>query len=45
MDKKSSLTQMKPLSYADQSTNERGYSKCRDFNTNLERLALPKESS
>lgn len=41
----SSLTQRKPLSYAIQSYKERDYSKCRDFNTNLERLALPKESS
>ena len=45
MVERNSINTKKPLSYADQSTNERGYSKCRDFNTNLERLALPKESS
>lgn len=45
MVERSSIDTQKPLSYAVQSYKERGYSECRDFNTNLERLALPKESS
>ena len=45
MDKKSSLTQMKPLSYADQSNNERELPQNGNSSTKEEVLILPKASS
>ena len=41
MDKKSSLTQMKPLSYADQSNNERELPQNGNSSTKEEVLILP----
>ena len=45
MDKKSSLTQMKPLSYADQSNNERELPQNGNSSTKEEVLILPKANS
>ena len=45
MVERNSINTQKPLSYADQSYKERGHREYCNFNTNLERLVLPKESS